>query len=372
MPAHVDQSSGRHSRKVQRGAQRQSSRQTRPSRAVSLQLWRWRRGSSRCVRSSLHSYQADASVYSQWEVRREDSAKGKGKADQSTVFDTPTHKSSTATTSQPAENISNREATGSSPSPHGKAPAARFEFAEPAPFKPFTPPVFESPSRPIVKYTPTKSTQDESTSSTAAPVSKAADTPKFSLTPASPAPKPQDESLDPSFKRAPLQPSKVDTNKIYYSAKDQALRTDKSALPFFTFDLPPGAVQRTPDSEQTKAAKKLALESPIATFHFTITDVDSTIPPAKAVEAPVQETAKTNVGWTCGLCGLKNPATALEKCQICEEPRTSSTSKPAPAATAAEKPKSSTTDGPWQCGLCGLKNPADATEKCTICEEPRK
>ena len=207
--------------------------------------------------------------------------------------------------------------------------------------------------------------------SVATPTNDQTATPKFSLTPASPAPKPQDESLDPSFTRAPLPVSKVDTNKIYYSAKEQALRTEKSALPFFTFDLPPGAVQQTPDSESVKAAKKIALESPIATFHFMITDFDSANGSTETIAAPA--VAKTIEEWTCGLCGLKNPATALEKCTICEEPRPSAgADKAASAAVGTENTKPPKVDGLWQCGLCGLKNPAEATEKCTICEEPRK
>ncbi|RXW17783.1 hypothetical protein EST38_g8081 [Candolleomyces aberdarensis] len=94
-------------------------------------------------------------------------------------------------------------------------------------------------------------------------------------------------------------------------------------------------------------------------------------------------------GWTCGLCGLSNPASATEKCTVCDAPApsaagsssstTSSTAAPAPKggfdwAATGLKPPSAAAGGSssWTCGLCGLSNPASATSKCTVCEEPRR
>ncbi|KXN86569.1 E3 SUMO-protein ligase RanBP2 [Leucoagaricus sp. SymC.cos] len=84
-----------------------------------------------------------------------------------------------------------------------------------------------------------------------------------------------------------------------------------------------------------------------------------------------------NGEWVCNVCLLKNPATATSKCGICDAPK--------PGASVASTPKMNGFDwaavgmkapipasaGEWNCGLCGLKNPANATAKCNICDAPR-
>ncbi|KAG8920275.1 hypothetical protein FRC02_001003 [Tulasnella sp. 418] len=86
--------------------------------------------------------------------------------------------------------------------------------------------------------------------------------------------------------------------------------------------------------------------------------------------------------WTCEVCGLKNPATAKDKCTVCgtDAPASfkgaASTSAPAPIsappvvnnwAAAGWKPAASSAAGEWTCEVCGLKNPATVTDKCTVC-----
>ncbi|BEI81023.1 hypothetical protein CcaverHIS002_0201830 [Cutaneotrichosporon cavernicola] len=83
--------------------------------------------------------------------------------------------------------------------------------------------------------------------------------------------------------------------------------------------------------------------------------------------------------WDCDVCSLKNPASATDKCTICEAPKPGAkvaapvAPSPMPAAPSGgfsfgAKPAPA---GDWTCDLCMLKNPATATDKCTVCEAPR-
>jgi rubrerythrin len=77
--------------------------------------------------------------------------------------------------------------------------------------------------------------------------------------------------------------------------------------------------------------------------------------------------------WACSTCGLNNPATATEKCTICDAPAPgAAASKPAQKGfdwgAAGMKPTSAS--GKWTCTTCGLNNPAAVTDKCTICDAP--
>ncbi|WVF72973.1 hypothetical protein IAT40_007791 [Kwoniella sp. CBS 6097] len=98
--------------------------------------------------------------------------------------------------------------------------------------------------------------------------------------------------------------------------------------------------------------------------------------------ASASSASSTSSGpWTCSLCMLQNPASATEKCTICEAPKpaagSAKSAAPAPAfsfgASPSVLPSTSGGDGvgPWTCSLCMLQNPASATEKCTICEAPK-
>jgi hypothetical protein len=88
--------------------------------------------------------------------------------------------------------------------------------------------------------------------------------------------------------------------------------------------------------------------------------------------------AKAAGEWDCDMCSLKNPASATEKCTICEAPKPGAkpaAAKPAPMPTAptggfnfGAKPAPA---GEWTCDTCMLKNPATATDKCTVCEAPK-
>ncbi|KAL5492467.1 hypothetical protein ACEPAI_3914 [Sanghuangporus weigelae] len=109
--------------------------------------------------------------------------------------------------------------------------------------------------------------------------------------------------------------------------------------------------------------------------------------------------------WTCSICMLQNPATAAEKCIVCDSPRfaaekmekTDNLAKPknpnvngtahsskkrmngvAPATVksfdftaAGLAPKAPSVNSNWHCPTCMLQNPATALEKCKVCDSPR-
>ncbi|KAF9221397.1 hypothetical protein BS17DRAFT_264713 [Gyrodon lividus] len=183
--------------------------------------------------------------------------------------------------------------------------------------------------------------------------------------------------------------------------KDEALAMDVDELPEYIFSLP--TTTTCPAGPSSLAARNTVLSIPVSslpTYEF------------KPVTAPVRAMngfnwtaaglkAPTASGqqWKCKLCGLDSPASATEKCTICDTPRPASTlsstflpvpstlasSAPAPpplsapvgpvktfdwlAAGLALPPKPQS--GTWTCSLCSLPNPASAIDKCTVCEAPR-
>ena len=276
------------------------------------------------------------------------------------------------------------------------APAAAKPLApststpEPAPFKPFeTPQLDLLPRAPVVAHSPSRPEAFESPSQSAALSSSVRkdEAPKFSVTaPKPPAPVEEQPALEISpAKKASEAPS--NSTGIYLTAKEQALEIAKPALPFFTFTV------SAPKDEEHKAAKEEAMKKTPPEFAFTLPDPSQ--PSSSASSAPA---ALVQADWVCGTCMLKNPASAKEKCTICEEPRpipapsSSSSSTQAPSAPApafgsgfaasspaptpfkwpsGSAPAPKAAGGEWTCGTCMLKNPPSATEKCTICESPR-
>jgi hypothetical protein len=85
--------------------------------------------------------------------------------------------------------------------------------------------------------------------------------------------------------------------------------------------------------------------------------------------------------WTCDTCMLKNPASVKDKCSVCDAPRPGAAAGAAACAPATsgfnwsaagmKPPTTSASGGEWACDTCGLKNPASAAEKCTICDAPK-
>lgn len=272
----------------------------------------------------------------------------------------------------------------SSPAPTQKTVPAeppRKSIPAPEPFKAPEVPVLDTPARPLPthKSSFTFHTSSDSPSRDAALASfsnKEAlpKAPSFDFTSTTAEETPKDAatssffSVDTAISSAAKKTDQFDSSKLFLSAKDSALKIDKAALPFYTFTMKPAADK---DSESAKQAKATALKATPPAFAFTLAP-SKTITAATASHTDDEE-------WSCDLCMLKNPASAKEKCTICEAPRPAAKSTsaasgtpsaftvPAPVAPAVGPPTSSE----WTCSLCMLKNPGSAKEKCQICEAPR-
>ncbi len=144
-------------------------------------------------------------------------------------------------------------------------------------------------------------------------------------------------------------------------ARDAAMAISKVSLPTFDFSAP---------HKVSPTVAPLA-PAPVA-FNFS----------AAGIKAPTQTAGGT---WTCSMCMLSNPASATEQCTICEAPRTSKPTPapalvppPAPTvkafdwgAAGLKKPEVSSGSSTWTCSTCMLTNPASATDKCTVCDASR-
>ncbi|OCF44644.1 hypothetical protein I317_01531 [Kwoniella heveanensis CBS 569] len=255
-------------------------------------------------------------------------------------------------------------------------------------FNPFSPPTLSFSAQSLPKTSsqtvPSIGSFDSPTRDSIIAASKSQENsvprPTFNFTPL-PAPAQEPESREPKAAAAPASTSsfssKLDANAIYLSAKDSALKIAKPALPFFTFTLPPRPLESSKTKEQAEAAEAVRREAsrrPVPTFTFTLTTSD-TVNSTDSVNAKA-----SGAEWTCSLCMLKNPASATEKCTVCENPKPAAAPAPAKvppftfgasASPSSSSGASASSGSPWTCSLCMLQNPASATEKCTICEAPK-
>lgn len=177
-----------------------------------------------------------------------------------------------------------------------------------------------------------------------------------------------DTSALPFFTFSLAKSSADDNHK---EAKSEALKSVMEEYTFTMSEKPKANGTTTPSASWTCSLCMLS-NAATAAEKCTICEAPK---PAPATAKP----AATAAPWTCSLCMLSNPATATEKCQICEAPKpVQSTSKPSSASARTPAPFQMMTfagppkvAGEWSCGECGLKNPATATEQCTICEAKR-
>ncbi|WRT70210.1 uncharacterized protein IL334_007205 [Kwoniella shivajii] len=250
-----------------------------------------------------------------------------------------------------------------SPQPIVRSASSNIPTAET--FKPFNPPSITFNTQPLPKSQPVPTigsfdspTRDSIISSSQTSSDNLISKPTFTFSKPASAESKEIDDVPRTGEEKKTEP-RLDTSKIYLSAKDSALKIDKPALPFFTFTLPSGSLSSAKKEVLEEAKRRI-----YTAFTFTLTP-RSTITPASTGIAPSTE-------WTCDLCMLKNPATATEKCEICETPKPD---KSASAATATpsisfgltSNPNTASASGDWTCPLCMLQNPASATEKCTVC-----
>ncbi|ORX40584.1 hypothetical protein BD324DRAFT_606465 [Kockovaella imperatae] len=269
---------------------------------------------------------------------------------------------------KPPTPVSSTAPSSANTAPTQSSPKKR-AVPEPASFKPFETPVLDSPSRPLPSLKPNPAKTDSLPASLERAGANPTEAPKFQLPAIRPI-EPHDEPIEDLPRRKSPTKVRFDPNIIYFSAKDQALQVDKSALPFFTFTLPSAISGK--DAKSALDAKALALKAPLATFHFTLSQMK--------LPAPLDQCSKPSApasggsSWTCDLCMLQNPATATEKCQICEAPKPTGKKAdfgPLSGSKVDSKADNAKSDADWTCSLCMLKNPGSVKEKCTICEAPR-
>lgn len=159
-------------------------------------------------------------------------------------------------------------------------------------------------------------------------------------------------------------------------------------LPSFSFSVPtssPGAGPG-PSSQKSRDAAKAAAISVLPAFDFSLSAINSTPKTTTSSTKPVngfdfaaagmKQPTTSGDEWECSGCMLKNPASATEKCSVCDEPRPGKTAAPPAAggfnwAGAGMKPPPAASGEEWECSCCMLKNPASVVEKCTVCDAPR-
>lgn len=151
--------------------------------------------------------------------------------------------------------------------------------------------------------------------------------------------------------------------------KDMARNAAASTLPAFTFDAVVFAVvERT--GPGVEAARRAPVDA-LPKFAFSLTATATTSTFGLFAAKPANNSGE----WTCNTCMLKNPASVTSKCTICDANRPVAAMPPpasAPAsfnwAASGFAPKA--TDGVWTCSTCMCSNPASAKQKCRVCEAP--
>jgi hypothetical protein len=118
--------------------------------------------------------------------------------------------------------------------------------------------------------------------------------------------------------------------------KEAALAMPKDALPTFVFSVTiPLTSASTPSYLKAMEQAKSAPKSSLPSFDFSPATLKSKTEAQKPVPPPVK-------AFDWGAAGMKKPASS-----------------------------SSGGGGSWSCSTCMLSNPATATDKCTICQTPR-
>lgn len=125
--------------------------------------------------------------------------------------------------------------------------------------------------------------------------------------------------------------------------EDIALRKSKDTLPKYRFDVTVSVFDPKYSSAQKAALARKSSELPQYDFNKPFTNGTFSTSDSKsnnAKPAPVPAAPKEPVqAFNWALAGIK--------------------------------PQKAQTSGEWKCGICMLSNPASATEKCTVCESPR-
>lgn len=276
----------------------------------------------------------------------------------------------------PVEAVS-RSTAPSPPSTAGnkqdkETPSAGSKAPEPEPFKAFEIPTFSRPSQGATTFTSpasAKETFDSPSQKLALSAAKeTTEQPKFAASPLKPITQVEDEPVTAAKSFTATKKDTLDPTKIYFTAKESALKIADAALPFYTFTIP----SKTAKNQLSEAVKEQALKATLPTFTFTLPTPPSTTSntfkwPTAAAKAPGAE-------WTCDTCMLKNPDSAKEKCTICEAARPGQKPVAPVASTPFQWPggnKAAVPSGQWTCNTCMLTNPDSAKDSCMICDAAR-
>jgi hypothetical protein len=198
--------------------------------------------------------------------------------------------------------------------------------------------------------------------------------------------------------RAHPKETRTTSPKSKLPPKDAAMAMEVDELPKYSFTLAEVIYPAGPSHVKARSAVAAMPLLSLPTFEFKLV-APSTNGFNRAPASMKAPTASASGVWVCGLCGLKNPDSAKEKCTICEEPRSSAAADAPPqktfdwsknaikvptTITPAEVPPQATFDwsktnikppttsaGSWECNTCMLPNPDSAKLKCTVCDAPR-
>jgi hypothetical protein len=241
----------------------------------------------------------------------------------------------------------------------------------PAPFQApaFKAPEISSPARPVLSFSPSPAKPRQTSASTnMAP--PPVPTPKF--TPSAHVPTPPMAEIENST-LASISRTSTKSSKPLSPAQKVALNKPVDSLAKFVFKI------SAPKTAACAAAEKAALANPLETFSFDLTAPSTSSKTSSFTMSQIPPQNK-EAPWTCSLCSLQNPASAKEKCTICEAPRPAEKTtppaftQPAGASSFGSQMFNSMKDpatGEWTCDTCMLKNPDSAKDKCTVCEARR-
>ncbi|CAE6381610.1 unnamed protein product [Rhizoctonia solani] len=215
------------------------------------------------------------------------------------------------------------------------------------------------------------------------PAEPKAEVPSFFKKPAETKPAPVAETKPaptPKTKPTPVPTTTPSKSLSETQLKSSAQTVPVSELPLFTFTAP--IATSTPKTTEARAAASLPISKlPVFTFGSSavapVTKTASFNWGAAGIKVPA---APSGASWTCDVCMLSNPASATEKCTVCDAKKPGASIAPVPATVAPaaktasfdwgaagiKTPAAST--GSWTCTTCSLSNPASATEKCTVCD----
>ena len=201
----------------------------------------------------------------------------------------------------------------------------------------------------------------------------------------------------PTANSAPVQPTQPKINgagpMTEKELKAFVAALPETALPIYSFtaQIPSSLFENF--AKEREAAKEI-LDDLLPKFDFSSdTDTKDSGPSRLPAEAPKAfnwaaaglklPAALPDGSWKCVDCSCDNPASAKEKCTVCEAPKpgveekksekqSTASSLPAVkafdwAAAGVKAPDTTSKDGEWNCAECGLRNMASATVECGIC-----